>query len=572
MIPVRPSIRISWQRSRASHVDEERPQPSYVDPGDPESVLVRAARPLLASLSTELADEPVCLILTDPQGVVLHRGGGDPALLHALDSVLLAPGFRYAETEVGTNGIGTALETGGAILVDGEEHYTGSLRPFSCAGALITHPVTGRTLGVVDITTKAANSNPLLLSFAKLTARRIQERILEEANDLDGALLSRYYAACRHSGGPVVAVGEKVFMMNALAQQHFDAADQAALLTQTREAVGRPDPYTILADLPSGITARLAYQPAYVGDALAGGIVQIREQRTPKAVGARTPGLPGLAGTSAPWRHVAREVLTAVTRSEWVVLQGESGVGKLALITAAHDYACPQRHLRVVETTPGGADPVEQVAAALDDGDDVVIRHAHRLPDDRLDDLADVLQRVQDSSVARDPWVAMTVPEHHQDREDRDDRELREITEVRLHLLHFFPRTVTVPPLRHHLEDLPALARLLLRRAGAGDLHLSKPAMNQLTRLPWPGNIAQLRQTLQTMARTRRSGTVDLGDLPAECRATTRRSLSRMETLERDAIIEALDLHGGDKAAAAGSLGMSRATIYRKIRDYGILT
>nr|WP_253945522.1 helix-turn-helix domain-containing protein [Nocardioides sp. zg-DK7169] len=45
-----------------------------------------------------------------------------------------------------------------------------------------------------------------------------------------------------------------------------------------------------------------------------------------------------------------------------------------------------------------------------------------------------------------------------------------------------------------------------------------------------------------------------------------------METLERDAIIEALDLHGGDKAAAAGSLGMSRATIYRKIRDYGILT
>ncbi|WP_228387785.1 MULTISPECIES: sigma-54-dependent Fis family transcriptional regulator [unclassified Nocardioides] len=560
MIPVRPSIRISWQRSRASHVDADRPQPAYVDQGDPESVLLRAARPVLATLSSELADEPACLILTDPHGVVLDRSGGAPALLSALDSVLLAPGFRYAEAEVGTNGIGTALETGGAILVDGDEHYTGLLRPFSCAGVPITHPVTGRTLGVIDITTKAENSNSLLLSFAKLTARRIQERILEEANALDGALLNRYYAACRHSGGPVVAVGEKIFMMNALAQQNFDAGDQAALLAQTRETIGRADPCTILADLPSGITARLAYQPAYVGDALAGGIVQIREQRTPRTIGARTPGLPGVAGTGLAWRHVCREVLDAVTRSEWVVLEGESGVGKLALLTATHDYAARQRHLSVIDADHDDADPVERAAAALEGGDDVVLHHAHRLSPEQLDALTEVLQRIQDSSVARDPWVALTTSEEHTEGE------------VRLHLLHFFPRTVAVPPLRHHLEDVPALVRLLLDRAGATDLRVAKPAMNQLMRHPWPGNIAQLRHTLLTLARTRRSGVVELEDLPAECRATTRRSLSRMETLERDAIIEALDLHGGDKAAASESLGMSRATIYRKIRDYGILT
>jgi transcriptional regulator of acetoin/glycerol metabolism len=557
---IRPSIRVSWKRSLASRVDVDHPDPAFVERVDDESALLRAARPVLASLCAELANEPACLILTDGHGVVLHRGGGDTSLIRALDAVRLAPGFRYAETEVGTNGIGTALEVGAAILVNGSEHYTGNLRPFSCAGALITHPVTGRLLGVIDITTKAENSNSLLLSFAKLAARRIQERILEEANELDGALLGGYYAACRHSGGPVVAVGEKVFMMNALAQQHFDANDQAALLARTRETVGRPNPCTILADLPSGITARLAYQPTFVGDALAGGIIQIREQRAARTPGPRVPTLTGLAGASAAWRHVSQEVLDAVSRAEWVVLQGEAGVGKLALITAVHHHSSRQRRLAVIDATGDSEDLVEQAAAELDGGADLVVRHAHLLSTDQLDGLTQLFQEIQDNSVARGPWVALTIHENQVD------------AGVGLHLLHFFPRTVSVPPLRHHLEDLPALVRLLLNRAGAPELILSKPAMNQLMRLPWPGNVAHLRQTLIAMARTRRSGLVDVDDLPAECRATTRRSLSRMEALERDAIVEALDIHRGDKAAASESLGMSRATIYRKIRDYGIVT
>jgi transcriptional regulator of acetoin/glycerol metabolism len=63
---------------------------------------------------------------------------------------------------------------------------------------------------------------------------------------------------------------------------------------------------------------------------------------------------------------------------------------------------------------------------------------------------------------------------------------------------------------------------------------------------------------------------VVLDDLPAECRAVTRRRLSQMESLERDALIAALVTHGGRKERAAEALGLSRATVYRKIKDYGI--
>lgn len=60
------------------------------------------------------------------------------------------------------------------------------------------------------------------------------------------------------------------------------------------------------------------------------------------------------------------------------------------------------------------------------------------------------------------------------------------------------------------------------------------------------------------------------GDLPARTRAVSRRSLSQLEALERDAIVHSLLANGGHKGRAAKSLGMSRATIYRKIHDYGI--
>lgn len=559
MTSLRPYIDVSWQRSQASLVDTDHPDPVFVAEPNRESPLLRAARPVLASLAAELANEPVCLILTDSNGVVLRRGGGDSSLLRALDAVRLAPGFRYGESDVGTNGIGTALEVGAPILVNGGEHYVGNLRAFSCAGALITHPVSGALLGVIDITTKAENSNPLLLSFAKLAARRIQERVLEEANELDAALLGGYYAACRHSGGPVIAVGKNVFMMNSLAQQHFDASDQAALLDQSRETVGRADACTMLADLPSGVTARLAYQPAFVGEALAGGIIRVKPQNTPVATQPRSAALAGVAGTSAAWRRVSNDVVTAVTRAEWVTLQGEEGSGKLALITAAHDAAARERRLTVIDAREDDGELVEHAAAELDAGADLVIRRAHLLSAEQLAGLADLFERIEDDSAARGPWVALTT---HPDDQG---------SEVLAHLLHYFPRTVWVPPLRHHIEDLPAVARVLLNRAGATDLTLSTAATNQLMRLPWPGNIAQLRQSLLSIVRNQRSGVVETGDLPAECRATSRRSLTRLETLERDAIIEALKVHGGDKAAASESLGMSRATIYRRIREYGIV-
>jgi sigma-54 dependent transcriptional regulator, acetoin dehydrogenase operon transcriptional activator AcoR len=82
-------------------------------------------------------------------------------------------------------------------------------------------------------------------------------------------------------------------------------------------------------------------------------------------------------------------------------------------------------------------------------------------------------------------------------------------------------------------------------------VRLGRDAMRQLTKLPWPGNVAQLRSVLADAVALQRSGTIGVEKLPAECRSLTRRRLR-------------------NKADAAEALGMSRITIYRKIKEFGI--
>jgi sigma-54 dependent transcriptional regulator, acetoin dehydrogenase operon transcriptional activator AcoR len=96
--------------------------------------------------------------------------------------------------------------------------------------------------------------------------------------------------------------------------------------------------------------------------------------------------------------------------------------------------------------------------------------------------------------------------------------------------------------------------------------------MQLLVRYSWPGNTEQLWQVVRRVVQHRRTGLILPGDLPPECRTVSRRVLSPLEAMERDAIVQSLLDFDGNKVRAARSLGMSRATIYRKIHEYGIVT
>ncbi|TWP35597.1 sigma-54-dependent Fis family transcriptional regulator [Leekyejoonella antrihumi] len=567
--PVRDEIRASWVRSRHLSVGAEHVQATYIERADGQMLLRDSARPVLQDVAHEIANEPVALLLTDPNGVVLDRVCGDRGLTQHLDRAQLSPGFTYAESSVGTNGIGTAIETRTPTLVTGGEHFVSDLCQFGCAGVPIMHPLTSALMGLLDLTSWAADTNPLLLGFARAVARRIRDRLVERTSLNEVTLVREYLWTCQHTGGSVLALNGELTMMNAHTQQTFDVADQSVLLARSADVAEARQAATVVADLPSGQVVRLGYRPTFTDqNVFAGGVVQIKPQvatrgHEPRHVPAVR--LPGVVGSSPAWERVCHKILDSNRRSEWLVLEGEPGVGKLTLLTGAHRATHPTGHLRVLDAADAD-DPevwLDVVAGELEPqpgAGALILRRVHLLPETAISALAGMLLECQgNTGLDTQPWVAITMPaESHNAAID---------TELRPH----FPHTVGVPALRHHMDDLPRLAAHLLGQVSRESrLALSDDAMNQLMRLPWHGNVKQLRKVLTEAARQRRTGIIEFADLPGECRSASRRRLTTMEALERDAIVDALDTHDDNRNLAAESLGMSRATIYRKIKGFGI--
>jgi transcriptional regulator of acetoin/glycerol metabolism len=561
---VREPILASWTRSRRWQVRPDQLDLPF-EGGEGDTILTRAAMPVLQQTADLFATEPVSIILCDADGVVLSRLTGDSGLEHHLNRVWLAPGFSYAEQFVGTNGIGTALEARGPAQVFGHEHYVEHLEELACAGAPIRHPVTGKVLGVIDLTCWQRDAGPLLVATAGTLTRSIEQMLLQQSGEHELAVLNDYLVARRRNRGPVLAVGDDLVMMNDRARELLDPADQEQLLAEAREALAEGRRHPLLVDLPSGRAARVHIRPTVSSSGVVGGVfdVQMISSASPDDRSSVAPPAPlsTAVGSSALWTKCCRAADRHLLTREWLVLEGEPGSGRETLARAAHRLRTPAARLRVLAAEDAGPDRAAEVADELaSTGGSLVLTDVDRLPASQQAALAELLEPYRESTDVDRPWVVATVrPSTGEPGPELAD------------LLACFPSTVVVPPLRHHVEDVAELApHLLARISHSSTLTISREAMRVLNRNRWPGNVDQLVEVLRKVVLRRRTGVVEPGDLPPECWSASRRMLAPIESLECDAIVEALLDSGGSKVEAARRLSMSRATIYRKIRDYGI--
>lgn len=563
---VRAPILASWKRSRMCDVSAERPDPPFDDDLDLDNLLTRAGDVVLAGVAEQLAAEPVSLILCDSRGTVLQRRTGDSDLEQYLDSVRLAPGFSYAESHVGTNGIGTALEDGGPARVFGHEHYLEHLENLACAGARIRHPVTGKTVGVVDLTCWQKDAGMMMGPAVASMAARIEQWLLEQSGHRELALLHEYRLACHRNRGAVLAVGDNLLMLNDRAREMISPADQTPLVAHAQEALASGVQQLVL-DLPSGLTVRVLCKPTFIQASAAEGVLQVLPLAGLSKAGGHGPPaqrlpLPTIVGSAPAWTRCCQAVERHSVNREWLVLAGEPGTGKLTLARAAHQQHNPAGHLRVLDAEDYGphwlAEVIEEVETG---GGSLVLTHVDRLPEEGVVALTEVLEPHRESTHVDRAWVVITMSDASPDAAPGLPA-----------LLQCFPTTVAVPPLRHHVEDVRELVPYLLARARAGALACSPAAMSALMRNAWPGNVEQLARVLHKVTAKRRVGVIEVTDLPPECLSTRRWVLTPLEAMECDAIVAALAEADGNKVEAARALGMSRATMYRKIRGYGIST
>lgn len=551
------SVLNSWQRSRDLHVHPDRVELPYVRDPDTDTPLTHAAAPVLRRIADDLSAQAVSVVLTSADGLVLDRIAADTHIERMLDDVRLARGYSYAEEFAGTNGIGTALETGQPAFIRGSEHYVGTLGQLACAGSPIREPVTRRILGVVDLTCWARQADPLLFVLAKSAGSQIEDRLRTMNNETETALLDAYLKQSRRYPGGVLAIGGDVVLMNRYLRQALDAADQTVLLDHAAELTRSSFASTTVANLPSGASVKISAAERIVVGVRSDSVVFHVSVHVAESVPVRgTPHIPRLAGRSSSFRRSCQQVERCYRDREWVVIEGERGSGRRYLGYSVANFVTPERSIPVLHVAD--FDTPESFVAAFESETDaadfaVIVANVDELPDEVLDPLAAIMQ-----TRAGRGWIAATTSTE------------RNSPLVDMLVLPFFTHTVTVPALRHRIEDLEELVPMLLNEMSRGEARMDGEAMRQLAKLPWPGNIAQLRQVLTGALGRQRSGVIGIDKLPSECRSITRRKLTRLEAMERDAIVRSLSENDGNKAEAAEALGMSRATIYRKIKDFGI--
>src|SRR5690606_13214986 len=195
-VAVRPPISESWRRSRDAGVDAGVAAAPLAFDLD---VLAdaRGAHPLrrhvptLNGLLRRVADETGhLLVISDEAGHVLWTHG-PPATRRAAERIGLSEGFRWSEDAVGTNGIGTALASGRPEQLYASEHVARILHRWSCAGAPLTDPDTGRVIGCIDVSATVCSLHPATVALVSTAARLAESRLENEMRERDERLRER---------------------------------------------------------------------------------------------------------------------------------------------------------------------------------------------------------------------------------------------------------------------------------------------------------------------------------------------------------------------------------------------
>ncbi|GAA4882085.1 sigma-54-dependent Fis family transcriptional regulator [Actinomycetospora straminea] len=584
---VRPEIVDSWERSRRAGVDATHLDLPYEPDLDFDGSLANCARPVLDDLAERLSGMSVAVVLTDADGRVLERRVGEGELQRRLDAISLAPGFSYAEEFAGTNGVGTSLEGAIPALVVGAEHFSERLQAFACAGAPVRGP-DGALAGILDVTCLRSEANDLMRFLAQQAATDIEDVLRERGGVGIRRVMAAFRATCARTRGPVLALTDDLVMANRAARA-LSPLDQDRVTMRALELGETARPHqdrVLLADGP----ARLMITPV-PAERPVGVVVEVVPSRSslrlagredlprdlPAPPGPELPGpssvstwappapaadrpLPGLPGDSRPWRSVAAALRTAAAAARSTVVVGEPGTGKTAAVRAVHGETRPgARWIAIDGTDPEAAVTLAGYAAEASTDEPgpatVVVRHTEALDEAGPGALTALLGEVPSTW-----WVVGLITAERAPEEGPVSG-----------VLGGFATSVLVEPLRRRPDDVPVIAAAVLARlAPSRRARCTPETAALLIGARWPGNVTQLTGVLRRALAARPAGDIEPGDLPAEFASGTRRRLTPLETAERDLIVSALLEANGNRKQAAEALGIGRATLYRRLRAFGI--
>ncbi len=565
----------------------------------------RLAEPVLEEFAQRLGSVHHVLAYFDAAGWMLSLQG-HPGVVEGVSDINFAPGACWAEESAGTNGPGTAIREARPVEVFASEHFVEAWQTWSCAGAPIFRPGDPVPVGLVDITGPWEIYSPQALLLAKAIARNVEVR-LAQAQSVRDEVIRFAFRDGRGSPEPLLAVDTegRILAANAAAAARIGLpsgrlpADLRQVLDPIRTASPEADRMVEWRDM------RLLSRPVLHDGCPVGSVLRAVAPASPAGRSRAT------VRSQAPVRwsfekilsecgalEAALEVAKVASRNALpVVLFGESGTGKELFAQAIHGASarsaspfvavnCGSIPAPLLEAELFGYEPGAFTGGRKDgnagkfeeaSGGTLFLDEVSELSPQGQTALLRVLQEREivrlGGSSPRRVDVRIIAATNRELRGEVAARRFRQDLYYRLDVL-----SLSIPPLRQRVEDIPLLAQAFLEQAeaevGRSGLSLSDEAVAALQGFSWPGNVRQLQNVVLRAAAMATGKEILASHLPAEISLgvadAPRERAPIPDGPERLALATRLDRHGWNVARAAAELGVSRMTLYRRMQRLGL--
>ena len=584
-VPVPPLILDSWRRSvelyRLDPASQQGPrilsQSLLNECRERAELFLRIASDAVARLHERVRGADYCVLLTDAQGRTIDYRV-ESSIRNDCRKAGLYLGTCWSEGEEGTCGVAAVLTSKAPVTVHKRDHFRAAFIGLTCSAAPVFDP-TGELLGVVDVSALQSpddrRSQHLIRQLVEQTAREIENAFfmhsaqghwVMRAHGTPGYVESQpdYLLAWDGDG--------RLLALNSLARQHLMQRD-----------------------------GRL---PGHIGELFDPD--QLR--RAHDASAQRLAGWGGLYGrVSAPQRRaparplklaqderIEQQLRLAIRVKDCnlaVLVQGETGAGKEVFARQLHRQslrgdgpfvtlncaAIPENLIEselfgyVAGAFTGASSKGMQGLLQQADGGTLFLDEIGDMPLNLQTRLLRVLAEgeVAPLGAARRQRVDIQVicATHRDLAAMVSEGRFREDLYFRLANARF-----ELPPLREREDRLALIQQMLGEEAAACGVEvvLADAALEALLVYRWPGNLRQMRQVLRYACAVSEGGQVRLEDLPEELRANCAPAAQGVSSPARQMLLDALIRHRWKPADAARALGISRATLYRRVHEHCI--
>ncbi|WP_397451209.1 sigma-54-dependent Fis family transcriptional regulator [Pseudomonas sp. NA-150] len=554
----------------------------------------------MASLHQQLSGAGHAVLLTDARGVILNCVTA-PTERKTFERAGLWLGADWSEACEGTNGIGTCLVERQALTIHQDEHFRGRHTGLTCSASPVFDPH-GELLAVLDVSSARPDVSRQS-QFHTMTLVNLSAKMIESSYFL------RYYGHQWLLRFHLQAESVGMFSEGLLAfdgEGRISALNQSALnlLGQGRnQLLGQPVESLFECALDE-LLGRASTQPSASwplrtrdGRRLFA-LLRGQPRSVPSAAPVRpvvvAPSISGLCLGDPGLQNDFRRALRVFERDVPLLISGETGSGKEAFAKAVHQASlrrdksfialnCAAIPESLIESELFGYRGGSFTGARKEgmrgklqqaDGGTLFFDEIGDMPLALQTRLLRVLEDRQVVPLGGEPHavdVRIVSATHRNLLEKVADGSFREDLYYRLNGLE-----IALPPLRLRSDKSQLLDFILDEESGTQVVSLDAATRQALLDFAWPGNVRQLRTVLRTLVALCDDGIIGFDELPLIIRqqpaapALPIVSEHPLADAERTALLAALEGQRWHISHCAEQLGVSRNTLYRKLRKHGL--